>query len=186
MELMEIIRHRRAVRDYTQTPIVQATVQDFIDAAILAPSAMNLQPWAFAVLLDPERINTYATRARTWLLENFSQTSHDPSLRKVLEDPQHVLFYHAPALVIVLATSSEAQAREDCCLAAENFMLAARARELGSCWIGLARPWLNLSSIKAELKIPERYQVVAPIVFGYPEAWPESHGRNAAEIYWLG
>jgi nitroreductase len=168
-----------------KTRIEQPTVEDLIGAAILAPSAMNLQPWAFAVLLDPERINAYATRARTWLLENFSQISHDPSLRKVLEDPQHVLFYHAPALAIVLATSSEAQATEDCCLAAENFMLAARAHELGSCWIGLARPWLNLPSIKAELKIPERYQVVAPIVFGHPKAWPESHGRNAAVTYWL-
>jgi nitroreductase len=186
VELMEVIRHRRAVRDFTETRLERSTVQSLLDTAILAPSAMNLQPWAFAVLLDPERINRYATRARTWLLENFSQTSHDQSLRKVLEDPKHVLFYHAPALVLVLATSSDAQAKEDCCLAAENFMLAARAQGLGTCWIGLARPWLNLPSIKTELKIPENSHVVAPIVLGHPKAWPESHGRNAATIYWLG
>jgi nitroreductase len=186
MELFDVIRRRRAVRDFTDTRIERSTAQNLIDAAILAPSAMNLQPWAFAVLLDPERIDGYATRARTWLFENLSQTSQDPSLRAVLEDSQHVLFYHAPALVLVLATSSESQAREDCCLAAENFMLAARAQGLGSCWIGLARPWLELPSIKTELKIPEHYHVVAPIVLGHPKAWPEARGRNAAVINWLG
>jgi len=185
MELMDAIRQRRAVRDFMVRRVERSTVQELIDAAILAPSAMNLQPWAFAVMLDAERINGYATRARTWLLEHFSETSHDPSLRKVLEDPKHVLFYHAPALVLVLATSPEAQAREDCCLAAENFLLAARAQGLGTCWIGLARPWLDLPSIKAEFKIPERYQVVAPLVVGHPQAWPESHGRNPAKLYWL-
>jgi nitroreductase len=57
-------------------------------------------------------------------------------------------------------------------------MLAARDEGLGSCWIGFARPWLDLSATKAEPKLPERYHVVAPIVLGHPRAWPESHGRN--------
>lgn len=185
MELMEAIRNRRAVRDFAETGVEKATIAGLIDAAVLAPSAMNLQPWAFAAVIDPERIERYAGRAKTWLLENLSQTSHNPTLRKILEDPNHVLFYHAPALVIVLAASSESQANEDCCLAAENFMLAARAQGLGTCWIGLARPWLDLLSVKAELKIPEQYHVVAPIVVGHPKAWPKSHGRNVPRVYWL-
>jgi nitroreductase len=185
MELMDVIRNRRAVRDYSDTPIDRSAVERLIDAAILAPSAMNLQPWAFAVLLGRERIEGYAKRAKDWVLASLSQTSYEPSIRHMLEDPQYVLFYHAPALVAVLAKSASTQAAEDCCLAAENLMLAARNEGLGSCWIGFARPWLDLPATKAELKLPEHYHVVAPIVLGHPNAWPDSHGRNPAETYWL-
>ena len=84
------------------------------------------------------------------------------------------------------AKSAQPQAYEDCCLAAENLMLAARDEGLGTCCIGLARPWLNLRSTKDELGLPEQYEVVVPIVPGHPKAWPESHGRQPAEIHWLG
>jgi nitroreductase len=95
------------------------------------------------------------------------------------------VFYHAPALVLVMAQSAATQAIEDSCLAAQNLLLAARDQGIGSCWIGFARPWLNLPSTKKELALPEGYTVVAPIVLGYPKAWPESHGRKPAEIHWL-
>src|ERR1017187_3989003 len=98
MELMDVIRSRRAVREYTDALIDRATIERLIGAAILAPSAMNLQPWAFAVLLGRERIEGYANRAKDWLLATLSQTSFEPSIRHMLEDPQYVLFYHAPAL----------------------------------------------------------------------------------------
>ena len=185
MELMDVIRNRRSVRDYSDAAIDRPTIERLIEVAILAPSAMNLQPWAFAVLLDRERIEGYAKRAKYWLLTSLSETFYEPSIRHTLEDPQYVLFFHAPALVVVLAKSSGTQSAEDCCLAAEHLMLAARNEGVGSCWIGLARPWLDLTATKAELKLPEQYYVVAPIVLGYPKAWPESPGRNPAEIHWL-
>lgn len=185
MELMDVIGNRRAVRDYTDAVIDRAMVEGLIAAAILAPSAMNQQPWAFGVILGRERIDGCAKRAKDWLLASLSQTSYDPSIRHMLEDPQFALFHHAPALVVVLAKSPGTQAAEDCCLAAENFMLAARNAGLGTCWIGFARPWLDLPATKAELKLPQQYHVVAPIVLGHPKAWPQSHGRNPAEIHWL-
>ena len=185
MELTDVILNRRAVREYTNAAIDRATVERLIEAAVLAPSAMNLQPWAFAVLLDRDRIGGYAKRAKEWLLASLSQSSYDPSIRHMLEDPKFALFYHAPALVVVLAKSSGTQAAEDCCLAAENLMLAARNEGLGTCWIGFARPWLDMPATKADLKVPEHYHVVAPIVLGHPKAWPESHGRKPAEIHWL-
>ena len=45
MELMDVISGRRAVREFAADPVDRATVQRLIDGAILAPSAMNLQPW---------------------------------------------------------------------------------------------------------------------------------------------
>jgi nitroreductase len=188
MNFIDVLKRRRAVRNYTQATLERPEVETLINAAIEAPSAMNLQPWAFAVVLGREQIDGYAKRAKDWLLANLSQLS-DPAQRRleqrILEDPDFTLFYHAPALVMVLAKSSEPQADEDCCLATENLMLAARDRDLGTCWIGFSRPWLNLPETKAELGIPEQYQVVAPIVLGRPVAWPESHGRKPAEIHWI-
>jgi nitroreductase len=191
MELMNVIKQRRAVREYADRQVDRSRVEKLIDTAILAPSAMNLQPWAFAVLLGRERVEDFARHAKVWLLANFSQTplsqgSGGARLRQMLEDPNYVLFHHAPALVTVLAKSSDSQSAEDCCLAAEILMLAARDEGLGTCWIGLARPWLDLPATKRELGLPEHYRVIAPMVLGYPKAWPESHGRNPAEVHWLG
>jgi len=186
METMDAIRRRRAVREFTSAPMEQATIERLIAAAILAPSAMNLQPWAFAAVLNRERIGDYAKRIKDWLLANFAQTSFDPSLVKTIEGEGYSVFHHAPALVLVLAKSAQEQASEDCYLAAENLLLAARDEEIGTCCIGLARDWLNLPSIKQELGLPAAYEVVLPIVLGHAKAWPESHGRNSAEIHWVG
>ena len=157
MELMEAVKERRAVREYTDALVDRSTIERIVIAATLAPSAHNAQPWAFAAVVDPKRIEDYAKRAKDWLIENLAHTVPDPSVRHMLEDLQFALFHHAPALVLVLAKSSVAQAVEDCCLAAENLMLAARNEGLGTCWIGFARPWLNLPSVKQELGLPESY-----------------------------
>jgi nitroreductase len=58
-------------------------------------------------------------------------------LSGLLRDPYYQLFHGAPVLVLILATSDGQQAAEDCCLAAQNFMLAACGEGLGTCWIGL-------------------------------------------------
>ena len=186
MELTEAIISRRAIREYCDTPVEHARIEQLINSANLAPSAMNRQPWAFAVLTDPVRISDYGFRAKLWLLKNLAKKPADPSLKRLLEDPAYTLFHGAPALVLILATSAEQQAAEDCCLAAQNFMLAAREEGIGTCWIALARPWLNLPPIKSELGIPKKCTVVAPIVLGYPKAWPAGYERNPAEIHWLG
>lgn len=92
MELIDVVKSRRAVREYTADPVDRATVERLIDAAILAPSAMNLQFWAFAVLLGRERIEGYAKRARDWLLASLSQTSYEPSIRRSSKTPNLFCF----------------------------------------------------------------------------------------------
>ena len=190
MDCLEAIENRRAVRDFTDRRVDKSTVERLIHAALQAPSAMNLQPWAFAALLSRERVHDCGERAKKWMLAHFEETpfartSEATRLRGILEDREHLLFYNAPALVIVLAKSADEQSMEDACLAAQNLMLAARAEGLATCWIGLSRAWLNVPATKRELKIPENYAVVAPLLLGYPKAWPEPHGRTPAEIHWL-
>ncbi len=183
MDFLRVLQERRSVRTYKDVPVTQSIIRPLLDAAIAAPSAMNRQPWAFAVCVSPRRIEELEVDAKNWLQQN---QEHMPAeLRHMLTNPGFLILHHAPALIIVLATSSESQATEDCCLAAENLLLAARDSGLATCWIGLARPWLDLASTKLELGLPEGCRVVAPIILGYPTDWPVSHGRNRPEIFWI-
>lgn len=185
MEFTEVIQTRRAVRMYTDVEPAPEIVDRLLEAAILAPSAMNRQPWSFAVMPGLHRVDAYGDRAKSWVLEHLPETKEMTALRPRLQGLEYHLFHHAPMLLLVMAKSEEQQDVEDCCLAAQNLMLAARDEGLGTCWIGLARPWLNLPEIKAELGLPAAFHVVAPIVVGYPKEWPESHGRSPAEVRWL-
>lgn len=179
MEFKEAVLGRRAVRTYQKTPVPADLIDDLIELAIHAPSAMNAQPWAFVVMNDAARIEEFAKLAKEFYLAHEDVQN---SVRAVLEVPDHSIFHHAPALVLVIAKSESPQAREDCCLAAQIFLLAARDAGLGTCWVGFATPWLNRPETRALLKLPRGWRVVAPIVIGYPTAWPPVHGRTHPDI----
>ena len=179
MLVLDALRTRRAVRDYTDEPIDRATVEALIGDAILAPSAMNLQP--FAVILGTDRLHAYAEAAKAAARAHFAA---NPALASHLADPKFEVFYGAPALIVVCARDGHQQSDEDCCLAAQNLMIAAHARGLGTCWIGLARPWLSDPVTKARLDIPATCHPVAPIIVGHRRSLPPPTPRNPATIIW--
>lgn len=188
MDFNEVLKDRRSVRSYRDTALEPSIVQALIDAAILAPSSVDSQPWEFWVVLGREQIDRLSDNAKSWLVE---KVAHDPTAsavhqRQHLSSPDFSPLYHAPALVLVVAKSYERQTNEDCCLAALSLMLAARNMGIGTCWIGSSRPWFNLPATKKELGIPESDCVVAPIVMGYPEEWPEPSARTQATVHWVG
>ncbi len=181
MDLMEGLRSRRAVRDYTDEALDRQTVEALIAAAITAPSAMNLQPWAFAVVLGAKRLHEHGAAAKRFAQAQFAGV---PALAAHLADPNFAIFYGAPALVVVCARDAQPQSAEDCCLAAQNLMLAAHAAGLGTCWIGLARPWLNDPATKSALGIPAEHRPVAPIILGRRRSLPAPTPRAPAQIVW--
>lgn len=186
MEALEATYGRHSIREYAPEMPVTETIQSLVKAAVQAPSAMNLQPWAFAVVRGRDRLTSISDRAKGHLLKTMTAGSPLSSLRERLADPGFDIFYGAPVLIIICATSSEAGASEDCALAAQNLMLAAHSEGLGTCWIGLARPWLNEAMAKEELRLPTGYAPVAPIILGYPKGQPEVHPRQDPEIVWIG
>jgi nitroreductase len=185
MELMDVIRTRRAVREYTEAPIPQSTIERLIGAAILEPSAMNFNPGRLPPCSTRNALTNMLSVLRIGCLRIFHRLRTNLLLASCSKIRVMCCFTMLQPLVLVLAKSSAAQAMEDCCLAAQNLMLAARDEGLGTCWIGFARPWLDLTPTKRELGLPDDYRVIAPIVLGHPKAWPKSHGRNPAEIHWL-
>jgi nitroreductase len=183
MAVIEAIYQRRSVRDYKPDAVPPEVIDALVAAAVHAPSAMNLQPWAFIVVEGRESLSRYGERAKRYLIATMSPDSPLSRYRDQLSDPAFDIFYGAPALIVVAATSNAPQSAEDCCMAAQNLMLAACGMGLGSCCIGFARPWLNLRETKSELGIPEPYIPVVPIVVGYPGSAAPRVPRRLPEVY---
>jgi nitroreductase len=168
MELLKAIQQRRAVRDYSDASVSGALVLEAIRAATHAPSAMNLQPWAFAVFHGRERLARYSRRAKAHLLATTAPSfGLDPRVDQYANVAAD-LFHGADTLVLILARPGRFSPVEDCFLAAQNLMLAAHDTGLGTCPVGFARPWFNLPEVKAELGILPHYEAVLPIVIGHP------------------
>jgi len=182
MELLKAIYERRSTRDFTDAEVRRDVVLDLIRAAIQAPSALNEQPWAFAVIHGRERLAKYSKRAKEHLLRTEDPSyGLDPRIDEFDNDAIN-LFHNADTLIVICATPGRFFPNEDCFLAAQNLMLAAHGVGLGSCPVGSVRSWLMLPEIKAELGIPEHYVPTVAIVVGYPAHPPLAVAKKAPEI----
>jgi nitroreductase len=185
MEFREVLRSRRAVRDFKSDPVPPQVVRRLIDAAILAPSAMNDQPWCFSVVTDAAMLLKMSTLAKKHLMACLDVLPKPDHFRDIFSDPNLHLFHNAPALVVISADSANPWVTEDCALAAENLMLAACENNLGTCWVGFAQAWLNALEGREMLGISISHHVVAPIVAGYPKTAPPQVLRRAPNIVWV-
>jgi len=181
--VLEAIYERRSVRRYTTTAVDDATVNELLEAAIWAPSALNAQPWAFGIISDRSLLDRYAERTKALYLADppAAELAATPQLvlehlRKVLSQPDYDVFHGASTLITIYASAPSDV--PDCYLAGENLMLAACATGLGTCPIGLSRPLMNQQDVKDELGAPANMVAALPIVVGYPAERPHTTTRN--------
>ena len=186
MDLHEALKGRRSVREYTAQPVDEATIRDLIGAAVLAPNAVNQQPWTFTVVRDQSVLNRVSNEAKAHMLATMPASAEADRFRTHLSDPQFHIFYHAPALILISGAAAGPWIVEDCALAAENLMLAAYAAGLGTCWIGFAQGFLNSAAGKAALGLPVACAPVAPIIVGHPKAPTAPVPRTAPTVRWIG
>ena len=143
MEVFEAIEKRKSVRSYQPNPVPNEKLTKVLEAARLAPSAGNIQPWRFIVVLDPQKRKTIAKECR------------------------YGHFLDESPVIIVGCGDQKASPRWhaiDTCIAMENIVLAATGEGLGTCWIG----YFNEKTIRETLKIPSRLKIVALLALGYP------------------
>jgi nitroreductase len=143
VEVFEAIEKRKSVRSYQSTQVPNAKLTKVLEAARLAPSAGNIQPWRFIVVLDLQKRKTIAKGCR------------------------YGHFLDESPVIIVGCGDQKASPRWhaiDTCIAMENLVLAATGEGLGTCWIG----FFNEKTIRATLKIPSRLKIVALLALGYP------------------
>ena len=148
MDIYQLIEHRKSVRHYKPDEIDKDTLERVMNAARLAPSGSNRQPWKFILVSDP------ATRDKMVPLccrQKF-----------IAEAPLAVVACALPtegAVGGVLPTGVV-----DTSIAVTQLMLAATHEGLGTCWVGA----FEAEPLKKLLAIPQDVAVVAVVPIGYP------------------
>lgn len=159
MGFLHLVRHRRSVRVYRQDPVPRPVLDRCLEAARLAPSACNCQPWRFFVCDTPVLRSRLAEAAFSGVfsLNRFART--------------------APVLIVVAAESPSLPpllagcARRvrfpllDIGIACEHLLLQATEEGLGSCWIG----WFNDAAVKKLLGLGRFTWVPVMLALGYPD-----------------
>ncbi len=169
MEFWDTIRNRHSVRSYAPGTVTREEIERVLEAATLAPSGGNMQPWHFYVVTDEDR--RAAVTAATY------------SSRDLSAGPQSWMM-EAPVFKVVCRHLRRAAdkydrmgrdfiALQDCAAAVENMLLAATALGLGSCWVGGFR----LTEVADALDLPAEHDPVAIVVLGRTTARPRRRPR---------
>lgn len=153
MDALECIYTRRSVRKYAKKKISEETLEKIMKAAMSGPSAMNQQPWHFVVVKDRKllaelpKVNPYAQMAVEADLAII--VCGDPKLEKL-----------------------NGFLDQDCCIAAQNIVLAAHSLGLGTVWTA-AHPFQDrIKKLRTIFKMPENVIPLCVIPIGYPAETP--------------
>lgn len=181
------IKTRRSVREYLDTPLSEETITQIIDAGRYAPTGLNLQPWRFVVVQNKEMLKKLSVYAQPILVKNLEGRNDAGAVNflKRLKNKNFNLLYDAPVLILVIGSKNNALTDYDCSMCAGNMMLAAHSLGLGSCWIGGASVIQQSEELMSELKIPQNYKIVAPLIFGYPRTMPPTPEKREPVIFWM-
>lgn len=165
MDIFQVIRERRSIRSYRDTPVEMDKLNQVLDAARLAPSWKNLQCWRFLVVDDPQR--------RSDLLAAFPPDN--PGARAIAT---------APLVILVCADPAQSGVENgidyyiaDSAIAFEHLCLAAHALGLGTCWMG----WFEEAKMKKALGIPAAIRIIGVTPLGYPDQAPQARPRKRLE-----
>jgi nitroreductase len=188
-DVIEMIKTRRCVREYLDKEIPDDDIRFLIDCAGYAPSGLNMQPWAFLVIKNKDKIlqlSEICKKSMIPLLENIKNTSKATAeFLSFLKQKGSDMFYGAPVLVIILGNRNAPTAVYDCAMAAQTMMLAAQSIGIGSCWIGGAQRALMDEKLLMEIGAPEGYIHVAPLIFGYPKGKTKTPDRIEPKVVWI-
>jgi nitroreductase len=160
MDAIEMLKSRRSIRRFWPNPISQETIEELLDCARLAPTAVNVQPWEFVVVTDPRAIERLGQIARF---------GH--------------FIAEAPVCIAVYCKNTKYYV-EDGAAAIENLLLAATALDLGATWVGGDKePWAK--EVAKLLKVPRQYKLMGLVPIGRSDQEPEVPRRALAEvIHW--
>jgi len=167
-ETLQVISNRRSTRAYQAEQITDSELQQILDAALLAPSALNFQKWHFTVVQNKDMLD----RIVITIAEHMKKSGIE-ALVKRAGNPEYHTFHHAPTVIIVSGDEESRYTQNDCSAAAQNILIAAESLNIGSCWIGSVRQLFTTEKadeFKKELGIPEGYVVVCALTLGYKVA----------------
>ena len=153
---------RRSVRAFTGEDVSDADAEKLIEAACLAPSAGNNQPWGFVLVREPETKQKLVEAAHG---QAFIGTA--PVVIVVCADPKRTTPKYGERGMNLYCI-------QDTAAAVENILLTAAHNGLGACWIGA----FDESMAAEAVGLPEEVRPVAMIPVGHPAQSPEPRPRR--------
>ncbi len=175
---LELVKKRRSVRRYLEKPVEREKIKLCLEAARLAPSACNGQPWKFIVVDDPTRLGELVRAAFSGPFSNNRFAGKAPVIIVAVAETTKIIPRIAGRLQM------KHYSLIDLSIAVEHLVLEAADLGLGTCWIG----WFNQKGVKRLLKIAGGSRPVFLIPLGYPapgEVKPTSR-KSLSEISNLG
>ena len=175
--VIENMMSRRSIRKYKPLAVNRDTMQIILNCGINAPNGQNKQSWEIRVVDNPEFINGIT---EVYKKQN-PKATEDPNFKN--------MFRNASTVVFIANDKSYDLSQIDCGLLGENMILSAWSMGIGSCCLGGPTRFINSTPEAAEylkrLDIPEGYQLLYCIAFGYPNETPAAKPRNAEKIRFI-
>ncbi len=173
----DLVHFRRSIRKYQNKSVEREKIIQCVEAARMAPSAENVQPWRFIILDDPNLIKEFSAQAFSGVYSPTRFASKAPVIIVIL------------AKLDILANRIGKQIQGihfyliDIGIAGEHFVLQAQELGLGTCWIG----WFNIRKVRKFFKISRNYKIVSLISMGYPEKFnlKEKKRYSLEDIAWF-
>jgi nitroreductase len=170
----KILRGRRSIRRYLPAPVEPEKLRACLEAARIAPSAHNAQPWRFVVVDDPGLKDRLAAAAFSGLYSGSKFAAKAPVIIVLLAKRGLVAHHLGGRLQNVHYHLI------DMGIAGEHIVLQAEELGLATCWMG----WFNYRRVRKVLGIPRKFKVVAMMPVGYAEKRPtrEPPRRTFGEV----
>ena len=156
---LELVRNRQSDRAYLDKPVETEKLERVLEAARLAPSACNSQPWRFIVVTDPEKRMQVAEAIASKVLSMNHFTRQAPVQLVLVEENANFT-----STLGGWATNKH-YPHIDLGIVASYISLAAADEGLGSCIIG----WCDEKKIRKALNIPKNKRVMLVILLGYSD-----------------
>ena len=157
--LMNLIRSRRSVRQFRPEPVPRESIMNCIEAARLAPSADNVQPWRFLILDDPVKKAAFSEAVFSGIYRPTRWAAQAPVIIALIADISIIAHRIGGGIQKIPFHMI------DIGICGEHLVLAAQAQGIGSCWIG----WFNAKKARKCLNLPQKYAVCELIALGYPD-----------------
>lgn len=169
-----ILGGRRSIRRYLETPVEPEKLRACLEAARLAPSAHNVQPWRFIVVDEPGLKDRLAAAAFSGIYSGSKFAARAPVILVLLAKPGGAAVRAGSKLLGIPFHFL------DMGIAGEHIVLQAEELGLATCWMG----WFDHRRVRKALAIPRGFKIVALMPFGYAEKRPmrEPPRRTLEEI----
>jgi nitroreductase len=184
--IWNVIQNRRSVRKYKPDSIPEKDIFKILDAARMAPTSGNQQPWKFLVIRDRMKIDQIKDACIKLAMERFDkQKDNKETSEKFTEKVKNTFenYCSAPVYIVVLTDNNSTYPdynHWDGPLAAGYLMLAARSLGYGTVFITDA---ISEKVTKDVLKIPDNYTRVCITPLGIPYEWPQTPPKKNLEEF---